>query len=109
MRGELIRGGGPKSIIWRTDVIPVWPQGILDNIIFNANVETAAFDSSDNRWHLVTGEGLKYSCDMLFGCTGYFSYENPYEPKFPRQENFPGPIVHPQKWQPGSQFNRIDN
>ena len=85
------------------------PQGILDNIIFNANVETAAFDSSDNRWHLVTGEGLKYSCDMLFGCTGYFSYENPYEPKFRGQENFPGPIVHPQKWQPGLQFNRIDN
>ena len=84
------------------------PQGILDNIIFNANVVTAAFDSSDNRWHLVTGEGLKYSCDMLFGCTGYFSYENPYEPRFRGQENFPGPIVHPQKWQPGLQSNIID-
>ena len=41
---------------------------------------------------------------MLFGCTGYYSYEKPYEPKFPGQENFPGPIVHPQKWQSGTQF-----
>ena len=98
---ELIWGervGGPKSLF--ADGCHL-PQGILDKIIFDANVETAAFDSSDNRWHLVTGEGLKYSCDMLFGCTGYFSYETPYEPKFPGHENFPGPIVHPQKWQPG--------
>ena len=35
---------------------------------------------------------------MLFGCTGYYSYENPYQPKFPGQENFTGPIVHPQMW-----------
>ena len=35
---------------------------------------------------------------MLFGCTGYYSYENPYQPHFPGQENFIGPIVHPQKW-----------
>ena len=35
---------------------------------------------------------------MLFGCTGYYSYENPYQPDFPGQENFHGPIVHPQKW-----------
>ena len=54
----------------------------------------------DNRWHLVTSDGLRYSCNVLFGCTGYYSYENPYEPKFPGQEDFPGPIVHPQKWKP---------
>ena len=35
---------------------------------------------------------------MLFGCTGYYSYENPYQPHFSGQENFTGPIVHPQKW-----------
>ena len=48
----------------------------------------------------MTGAGERYSCDMLIGCTGYFSYENPYEPKFPGQENFSGTIVHPQKWTP---------
>ena len=55
----------------------------MGKIRFNVNVESASWDSGDNRWHLVTGSGERYSCDMLIGCTGYFSYENPYEPKFP--------------------------
>ena len=55
----------------------------MGKIRFNINVESASWDSGDNRWHLVTGSGERYSCDMLIGCTGYFSYENPYEPKFP--------------------------
>ena len=29
---------------------------------------------------------------------GYYSYENPYRPTFPGQENFQGKIVHPQMW-----------
>ena len=58
-------------------------QNIMGKIRFNVNVESASFDSGDNMWHLVTGSGEKYSCNMLIGCTGYFSYENPYEPKFP--------------------------
>ena len=75
-------------------------QGIINRIKFNTNVDWASFSSSDNRWHLVTSEGLKYSCNMLFSCTGHFSYEEPHEPKFLGQENFLGPIVHPQKWKP---------
>jgi len=74
-------------------------QGIMENIKFNTDIKTAEWTSSDNRWHLTTTEGLKYSCNVLFGCTGYYSYENPYEPTFPGQENFKGPIVHPQKWE----------
>lgn len=73
-------------------------QGITSKIQFNTNMDTAAFTSSDNRWHLVASDGRKYSCGVLFGCTGYYSYETPYEPKFPGQENFPGTIIHPQKW-----------
>ena len=75
-------------------------QDIMGKIRFNVDVKSASWDSVDNRWHLVTGAGERYSCDMLIGCTGYFSYENPYEPKFPGQENFSGTIVHPQKWTP---------
>ena len=65
---------------------------------FNTDIESASFTSEDNKWHLVTKSGARFSCDVLFGCTGYYSYETPYEPKFPGQERFPGPIVHPQKW-----------
>ena len=41
---------------------------------------------------------FRYSCKFLFSCTGYYSYETPYEPRFPGQENFKGTIIHPQKW-----------
>jgi cation diffusion facilitator CzcD-associated flavoprotein CzcO len=73
-------------------------QGIGKKIMFNTNVESASWNSADNRWHLVTSGGERFSCKMLFGCTGYYSYETPYQPTFPGQDDFPGPIVHPQKW-----------
>merc|ERR1712223_184738 len=73
-------------------------QGLMEKIRFNTDIGSASFASEDNKWHLVTKSGARFSCDVLFGCTGYYSYETPYEPKFPGQERFPGPIVHPQKW-----------
>ena len=102
-------------------------QNIMGKIRFNVNVDSASWDSGDNMWHLVTSSGERYSCNMLIGCSGYFSYENPYEPKFPGnyvhdesymsavccgstqmisdgkhniagQYHFAGKIVHPQKW-----------
>ena len=111
----------------------------MEKILFNTNVESAEWSSTDNCWHLVTITGKKFSCNVLFGCTGYFSYEKPYEPTFPGkiseikwtipklkanisidfdlgfarklkrncsffkhlgQENFPGEIIHTQKWIP---------
>eukprot|EP00090_Calanus_glacialis_P002362 TRINITY_DN11755_c0_g1_i1.p1 TRINITY_DN11755_c0_g1~~TRINITY_DN11755_c0_g1_i1.p1 ORF type:complete len:497 (-),score=148.91 TRINITY_DN11755_c0_g1_i1:98-1588(-) len=73
-------------------------QGIMKNINFNTDISNAAWESADNMWHLTTASGKKYSCNVLFGCSGYYSYETPFEPTFPGQENFPGTIVHPQKW-----------
>lgn len=73
-------------------------QGIVEKIQFNTDVKSADWKSNDNCWHIVTSKGVRYSCNMLFGCTGYYSYENPYQPHFSGQENFTGPIVHPQKW-----------
>jgi len=75
-------------------------QGIDGQIKFNTNIESAAWVSTDNIWHLTTSTGRRYSCDVLFGCTGYYSYETPYEPVFPGQEEFSGRIIHPQKWTP---------
>ncbi len=42
--------------------------------------------------------GETYSCNTLFGCMGYYSYENPNRPEFPGEERFKGKIVHPQLW-----------
>ena len=59
----------------------------MEKILFNTNVESAEWSSTDNQWHLVISTGEKLSCNVLFGCTGYFSYEKPYEPTFPGMIN----------------------
>jgi cation diffusion facilitator CzcD-associated flavoprotein CzcO len=34
----------------------------------------------------------------LFGCSGYYRYEEGYTPEFSGRDDFKGEIVHPQKW-----------
>ena len=41
---------------------------------------------------------MVFTCNVLFGCMGYYSYENPHRPALPGQERFQGRIVHPQLW-----------
>ena len=73
-------------------------QGLRDSIQLNTDISSAEFSSSDQRWHLTTSRGQKYSCGFLLGCMGYYSYENPFTPQLPGQQNFRGKIVHPQVW-----------
>lgn len=73
-------------------------QNLMKKMRFKTDIAVAEFTSSDNRWHLTTTDGQKYSCNVLFGCMGYYSYENPHQPTFPGQDRFQGRIVHPQLW-----------
>ena len=41
---------------------------------------------------------MRFTCNFLFMCSGYYSYEAGYTPEFPGIERFQGRIVHPQKW-----------
>ena len=76
-------------------------QNILPKIQFGTNVSTAEWSSKANLWTLTCDKGQVLTCSMLFGCMGYYSYESPFEPTFPGQHSFQGPIVHPQKWVQG--------
>ena len=73
-------------------------EGIMDKIRFNAKVQKAEWFSSKNQWQLELSNGERYSCNLLLGCTGYYSHDFPYEPKFQNQEHFAGEIVHSQKY-----------
>src|SRR6202043_147691 len=50
------------------------------------------------------GETVRYSCDFLCGCTGYYRYDAGYEPDFPGAERFRGRLVHPQLWPEGLDY-----
>lgn len=76
--------------------------GIDQNIRFQQQVESASWSSQDARWQIKVrtgaGESVQYSCDFLYGCTGYYRYDSGYEPSFPGAERFRGQMVHPQRW-----------
>ncbi len=78
-------------------------NGIDSKIRFNHRVKSASWSSSDARWTVEVERGhaketAQFTCNFLFMCSGYYSYEGGYSPEFPGADKFAGRIVHPQKW-----------
>lgn len=77
--------------------------GIDERIRFHHRVLGAEWSSADARWTVEvertdTGERLEFTCGFLFGCTGYYRYDEGYTPEFEGVEGFRGEVVHPQFW-----------
>ncbi|MBF6059335.1 NAD(P)/FAD-dependent oxidoreductase [Nocardia terpenica] len=77
--------------------------GVLPHIRFGRKVVRASWSGAEGLWTVEavdeqTGESEIYTSNFLVGCTGYYDYDNGYRPSFPGEENFRGPIVHPQHW-----------
>jgi monooxygenase len=77
--------------------------GIDKMIRFNHQVNRAAWSSKDATWTVeadrgASGEIVRFTCNFLFMCSGYYSYAAGYTPDFPGADRFRGRIVHPQKW-----------
>jgi monooxygenase len=73
------------------------------HIRFNHRVLRADWSSDTARWvvdaeRTDTGETVQLTCSFLYGCTGYYRYDEGYLPEFEGRDRFPGPVVHPQHW-----------
>ena len=73
----------------------------------NRRVVSAAWDSNTCKWTLTVEhqpDGMEKStvetitASFLHSTTGYYNYQNPYQPEFPGCEDFEGEVIHPQKW-----------
>jgi cation diffusion facilitator CzcD-associated flavoprotein CzcO len=82
-------------------------NGIDKRIRFGHRVKRASWSSQDARWTVEaergpTGEGgteiVRFTCNFLFMCSGYYKYEEGYTPDFVGIKDFAGRVVHPQKW-----------
>jgi monooxygenase len=81
-------------------------NGIDKHIRFHHRVRRASWSSADSRWTVeaerTVGEGaietVRFTCNFLFMCSGYYKYEEGYTPEFSGTADFEGQIVHPQKW-----------
>ncbi len=77
--------------------------GIDEKIRFRHRLTRAEWSSAAARWLVVAEVGpdrtpVRYTCNFLYACTGYYDYASGYTPEFPGRDRFRGAIVHPQSW-----------
>jgi cation diffusion facilitator CzcD-associated flavoprotein CzcO len=78
-------------------------HGIDQKIRFHHRVIRAEWSSDEQRWTVEaertdTRDTVAITCDFLFMCSGYYSYDEGYTPEFAGVERFAGKVVHPQFW-----------
>src|SRR5262249_29521133 len=78
-------------------------NGIDRHIRFHHMVKRASWSSADARWRVEAEQGpdkqiVRFTCNFLFMCSGYYDYAAGYDPKFTGTDRFTGRIVHPQFW-----------
>jgi len=80
---------------------------IREHIRFNHKMVAAHWSTETATWSVeVTADGVSkwMSCNFLFMCSGYYSYDQGHEVDFPGQADFKGDIYHPQKWTEGIDY-----
>ena len=75
---------------------------VVRHIRHGHKVTAASWSSSDARWTVTAsrsdGTAATLTCNFLFMCSGYYSYDEGHQPAFVGESDFAGRIVHPQFW-----------
>jgi cation diffusion facilitator CzcD-associated flavoprotein CzcO len=102
---SIAEGGSILSYIRETAAA----YGIDRKIRFRHRVTHASWSSAEALWTVDAECGpdrrpVRFTCNFLFGCAGYYDYAGGYAPEFTGAENFRGQIVHPQQWPEGLDY-----
>ncbi len=87
-------------------------SGIEQRIRYSRRVVSASWSSEDARWSVevantensndqtapLMAATERLTCDFLFGCSGYYRYDEGFTPQFAGIEDFEGELIHPQHW-----------
>jgi cation diffusion facilitator CzcD-associated flavoprotein CzcO len=73
------------------------------HIRYRHKIKTASWSSEDRLWTLEgtrsdTGAKVRFTCNFLWMCQGYYRHERGHTPQWRGMESFQGRIVHPQTW-----------
>lgn len=71
-------------------------HGLLDSIVFGAEVTAAEFDESTGQWTVLTSDGVARSADVLIPAVGQLS--RPAMPAIPGIGTFAGESFHSARW-----------
>jgi monooxygenase len=75
--------------------------GVDELIRYRHKVIGASWDSETALWTVEidhAGTPTTLTAGFLWGCSGYYHYDEPYAPEFPGADSFEGTILHPQHW-----------
>ena len=90
---------GPSILNYLNETVDEYD--LRKKIFFNQKVVASNWNSRESAWELSVdsnGQKIDLTCNFLFLCGGYYSYDKPYMPKFPNQDEFKGRFIHPQFW-----------
>ena len=90
---------GPSILNYLNETVDEYD--LRKKIFFNQKVVASNWNSRESVWELSVdsnGQKIDLTCNFLFLCGGYYSYDKPYMPKFPNQDEFKGRFIHPQFW-----------
>ena len=97
--GEIALAGGADILDY---VRTVAEEYEVDKLIrYRFRVTGADWDSATARWTVQIdqdGAPLTMTASFLWGCTGYYDYDEGHAPAFPGVEVFAGEVVYPQFW-----------
>jgi cation diffusion facilitator CzcD-associated flavoprotein CzcO len=100
-RAQKAIADGPSILEYVNDTAT--ENGIREHIRFGHQVQTASWSTEDACWTVEaktseSDEPARFTCNFLFMCSGYYSYEKGYTPEFEGIDDYEGTIVHPQQW-----------
>ena len=90
---------GPSILKYLNETVDDF--NLRDKISYNQKVISSNWQSDKSIWELTVhdnGQEVSMTCNFLFLCGGYYSYDKPYMPDFPGMDEFNGRIIHPQFW-----------
>ncbi|MFT4287447.1 flavin-containing monooxygenase [Nocardioides sp.] len=76
-------------------------QGVDEIIRYGHQVSAASWDSTEELWTVtakVGGRNRKITTRFLWNCSGYYDYDQGFQPRFPGVEDYEGVFLHPQHW-----------
>jgi len=78
-------------------------NGLDEHIRYHHTIDRAEWSADEQRWTLEvtrtdTDEQLRFTCNFLWMCQGYYRHAEGYTPTWEGMDRFGGPIVHPQNW-----------
>ncbi len=73
------------------------------HIRYGHQISSATWSTQDRKWTIEgvrkdTGAAVRFTCNFLWMCQGYYRHSEGYTPEWEGMETFKGQIVHPQKW-----------